>query len=100
MVNRVRGARRIKISIIDQGKAINIPAIPFWLINFLVDLGFGIASITLKFVKSIDEDVKKALSLIDRRDLKLLIKELKKYGLFDLVDISEGDRTRVKISIL
>lgn len=47
-----------------------------------------------------DEDLKEALNLIDKRDIKLLINELKKYGPFDLVNISEGNRTRVRISIL
>jgi len=98
--NRIKRAKKIKISITDKEKHINIPAIPFCIISFLVDLGFGIGAIAVKFMKDMDEDLKEALNLIDKRDIKLLINELKKYGPFDLVNISEGNRTRVRISIL
>lgn len=100
MENRVKRATKLKISIVDEGKHINIPGIPFWLISFLVDLGLGLSSIVLKFIKDIDEDTKMILNSIDRKDIKLLIRELKNYGPFDLVDISEGDGTEVRISIL
>ena len=100
MENRVKKATKLKITIVDDGKRINLPGIPFWLIEFLIDLGFGISSIAMKFVKEIDEDAKRILDSIDRKDIKLLIKELKKYGPFDLVNIREGDKTYVHISIL
>lgn len=100
MEKGVRKARKIKISIVDEGKHINIPGIPFWLINFLVDLGLGLGSIAIKFAKDIDEDAKKILNAIDRKDIKLLIRELKNNGPFDLVKVSEGHGTKVKISIL
>ncbi|HSH34959.1 hypothetical protein [Schnuerera sp.] len=43
-------ASKLKISVIDKEQSVKIPAIPFGLINFLIDLGFGLSSIALKFV--------------------------------------------------
>lgn len=100
MKKRVKKATKLKISIVDEGRYINIPGIPFWLISFLVNLGLGIGSIALKFVKDMDEDTIRILDSIDRKDIKLLIKELKSYGPFDLVNVSEGNGTKVRISIL
>lgn len=100
MESRVKKATKLKITIIDDGKKINLPGIPFWLIEFLIDLGFGIGSIAMRFIKEIDEDAKKILDSIDKKDIKQLIKELKKHGPFDLVNIREGDKTYVHISIL
>jgi len=98
--DRVKKATKLKITIVDDEKKINLPGIPFWLIEFLIDLGFGLSSIALKFIKEIDEDTKKILDSIDRKDIKQMIKELKKYGPFELVNIREGDKTYVHISIL
>lgn len=93
-------ASKLKISVIDKEQSVKIPAIPFGLINFLIDLSFGLSSIALKFVDDLDEDVKKILNSIDRKDIKLIFKELKKHGPFNLVDIREGNNTEVKITIL
>lgn len=92
--------RKLKISIIDEGNHIRIPGIPFWLINFLVDIGFGIGSIALKFGKDLDEDAVRILDSIDRKDIKSILDELKRYGPFDLVNVKGGDKTSVRISIL
>lgn len=95
-----RKASGIKISIIDKDHTIRIPKIPFGLIIFLIDIGFNILSIATRFTNSLDEDLKKILDSVDRKDIKEIFKALKKHGSFDLVDIKEGDNTEVKISIL
>ena len=93
-------ATKLKILITDEDKKISIPSIPFWLINLLIALGFGITSIAFKYGKDIDENTKKILKSIDRKDIKEIIKELKKCGPTDLVKVEEGNETIVKISIL
>ncbi|WP_025640454.1 hypothetical protein [Schnuerera ultunensis] len=93
-------ASKLKIYVVDGEESIKIPAIPFGLITFFIDIGFGISSIAVRFVDDLDEDVKKILNSIDRKDIKLIFKELKKYGPFDLVDIQGGDNMKVKITIL
>src|SRR5699024_9118761 len=79
-------ASRLKVIVVDEDRSIRIPAISFWLINFLIDIGLGLSSIALRFVKDLDEDAKKILNSIDSRDLKQIFKELKNHGPFDLVD--------------
>ena len=93
-------ASRLKVIVVDEDQSIRIPAISFWLINFLIDIGLGLSSIALRFVKDLDEDAKKILNSIDSRDLKQIFKELKNHGPFDLVDIQDENDTEVKISIL
>lgn len=93
-------ASRLKVIVVDEDRSIRIPAISFWLINFLIDIGLGLSSIALRFVKDLDEDAKKILNSIDSRDLKQIFKELKNHGPFDLVDIQDENDTEVKISIL
>jgi hypothetical protein len=73
---------------------------PFWLLDFLISLVFGICSTASKFSNGLDEDLKMVLESIDSKDLKMIFKELKQYGTFDLVDINDGDETLVKISVL
>lgn len=93
-------ATKLKIIIKNEGNSINIPGIPFWLINILADLGFGLSSIALKFADDLDEKTKRILDSIKSEDIKLIINELRDYGSFDLVDIVVGNETEVKISIL
>ncbi|MCF6466145.1 DUF2089 domain-containing protein [Clostridium sp. Cult2] len=93
-------ASRLKITVIDEEQSIKIPAIPFGLITFLIDIGFGLSSIALRFVDDFDEDVKRILDSIDRKDIKQVFSELRKHGPFDLVDVQDGDNTEVKITIL
>ncbi len=99
---KARKASRIKITIIDkaEGKNIRIPSIPFWLLNSLISLGLGLGSIATKFVDNIDEETKKILEIVDSKDLKNIINELRKYGPFDIVDIENGDNTKVQIRVL
>lgn len=99
----VRGkASKLKITVVDkkENQSIRIPAIPFWLLSSLGSIGLGIGSIALRFSKNLDEYSKEALKSINSRDLRKILKEIKKYGPFDLVDVDDGDGTIVKISVL
>lgn len=51
-------ASRLKITVIDEEQSIRIPAIPFGLITFLIDIGLGLSSIASRFVDDFDEDAK------------------------------------------
>lgn len=93
-------ASRLKITVIDEEQSIRIPAIPFGLITFLIDIGLGLSSIASRFVDDFDEDAKKILDSIDRKDIKLIFNELRRHGPFDLVDVQDGNSTEVKITIL
>ena len=99
---KVRKASKLKITIIDRDeeKNIRIPAIPFWLINSFISLGLGLGSIAARFVDDIDEETKKILEIVDSKDLKNIINELRKHGPFDMVDIEEGDNTKIQIRVL
>jgi hypothetical protein len=101
-------ASRLKIIVVDkdENKSIKIPAIPFWLLDFLLSTSFGICSIVSRFSNrlDLDEDTKTSLELINNKDLskdlKMIFKEMRQYGTFNLVDIKDGDGTIVKISVL
>lgn len=95
-------AKKIKIHIVNhlEGTKIKIPGIPFWLVNSMVSLGFGLLGIVEKYVNNIDEEVKLILENIDREDLKEIINELKKHGPFKMVEIKEGENTEVNIEIV
>ena len=98
----VRGkASKLKITVVDkkENQSIRIPAIPFWLLSSLGSIGLGIGSIALRFSKNLDEYSKEALKAINSKDLRKILKEIKKYGPFDLVDVDDGDGTIVKISV-
>lgn len=99
---RVRKASKIKIIIMNEneGKNIRIPSIPFWLINSFISLGLGLGSIAAKFVDSIDEEVREILEVVNSKDLKDLIQELRKYGPFDMINIEEGNNTKIQIRVL
>lgn len=90
----------IKISVIDEKHSINLPKLPFGLISLLIDIGFGLSSIAIRLIDDLDEDTKKILDSIDKKDIKEIIKVVKKCGPFDLIDIEQGDSTKVKISVL
>jgi hypothetical protein len=97
---KVRKAHKIKIHVIDEDTNIKIPGIPFWLINSMISLGFGLGNIASKFSENIDEDLKMVLDNINSRDVKKIINELKKHGSYNLVDIEDGENTKVLIKIL
>lgn len=94
-----KNAKKLKIQIVKDKKHINIPAMPFWLINFIISIVFGLAKITLRFLDEKDQEFN-ILNHINSNDIKSLIRELKKYEPFDLVSIENSDKTKVKISTL
>ena len=47
-----------------------------------------------------DEETKKILEIVDSKDLKNIINQLKNHGPFDMVDIEESDNTTVQIKVL
>lgn len=95
---------RIKVSIYDKedDKTIKVPAIPFWLVTSLGNLGLKISSFALKNNKKIlDEDSKKALVALRYLDLKDIFEVLKNHPPCDIVNISEGDNgDEIIVSIL
>jgi hypothetical protein len=95
-------ASKIKITVVDKNNNYNLrlPAIPLWLLSFLGSIGMRFKSIALKNSDNLDQYSKKFLEELNSKDVKKLIKELKRYGPFDLIDVSTGDGTIVKISIL
>ena len=55
--------------------------------------------IILKYAE-LDENIKNIIQKIDRSMIDELLRELKSIGPLDLVDVSTGDGTKVKISTL
>ncbi|WP_313755912.1 hypothetical protein [Tissierella sp.] len=94
-------ASKIKIKIVDKNSNFKlwIPSIPFWLITFLSHITLKFKNIAIRDVDYPDDDIKFFLKQLDNKMIKNVIYELKSYGKFDLVDISTGDGTIVKISI-
>ena len=98
--NRMKKGTKLKINVISGNQSIKIPSIPFWLIDFFISMGLSFGAIALKFVKDLDEDTKEILNSIDIKDFKLIFKELKQCGPFELVDVDDERGALVKISIL
>ncbi|GEM_PF-674849 len=93
-------ASKIKIMVIDEEQNIRLPAIPFWLLDLFIGMGLGLGSIALKFVNDIDEKTRTVLESISSRDLRKIFDEIKKSGPFEIIDIEDGDSTKIKISVL
>lgn len=95
-------ARRIKIKVIDKDKDLNLrlPSIPFWLITSMCSLAFTFKPFLLKYVDDLDEEARAVLKELDYKSIKEVFDILRSNGQFDLVDISSGDGTEVKVSIL
>ena len=93
---------KLKITIIDKAedKSIRIPSIPFWIITSLGSVGLSIGKFAAKRSKTIDDETKKYLCILDDLDLKEIFSALKYHEPFDLVNIVEKDGDEVRISIL
>ena len=50
-----RKASKLKIIVKDEDQNLRLPAIPFWILDLLIGIGLGLGTITLKFIKDIDE---------------------------------------------
>lgn len=98
-IRKVRPARKIKIRVISGKDKINLPGIPFWLISFLIKIGTLLLPFALKHAEPMDEDLKKAITLLKEIDVAEFIHGIKACGPFDFVDIS-SDEDIVKISVL
>ena len=95
-------ATRLKIKVIDKEKNLDLrlPSIPFWLITSLCSLAFTFKPFLLKYADDLDEEAKAILKELDYKSIKEVFDVLKSNCQFDMVDISSGDGTEVKISIL
>lgn len=93
---------KLKITIIDsdEGKSIRLPGIPFWIITSLGNTGLKIAKFVALKSKTIDDETKQYLRILDDFDIREIFYELKNQPPFDLVNIEEKDGDMVKISIL
>ena len=93
-------ARKIKIKINDpkNNTKLNLPAMPFWLINTIFSIGIS----TKKFwIKDNNMDF---CNNIDSTDLKFFLREikyeLKNYESFNLVHISNNDGSLINITVI
>ncbi|CAK7048373.1 hypothetical protein CIW83_00085 [Tissierella sp. P1] len=93
---------RIKIKVVDMKSnfRLRLPSIPFWFITVLFSIALKFKDRAIINMDDLDNDAKFFLEQLDYRMLKDLIYELKSQSSFDLVDISTGDGTMVKISII
>lgn len=94
-----RCSSKIKIIIKDKDTNLRLPAMPFWLISSLISFALMFRPLIIKS-DSVDERTKFIFKNLEKKMIKEIINELKLYGPFDLVDISKGTQTKVKISIL
>lgn len=93
---------KIKIRVVDEDKDFKIwlPAIPFWVITSLSSIALRFKSRILKNASNLDEDSRKFLDVLDSGMIRQLFEELKMLEKFDLVDLSTGSGTKIKISVL
>lgn len=97
-----RKSSKLKISIYDKssGKSIRIPAIPFWLITSLGNLGLRISKLVASKSNTIDDETKKYLTVLDDFDLREIFSAFRHHEPWDLVNVEEQDGDIVKISTL
>lgn len=95
-------ATRIKVTVIDKKENVNLrlPGIPFWIISSLFNLALLFKPLVLKYADDLDEQARFALEELDYGTIKEIFDVLRSYEKFDLVDMSNGEGTQVKISIL
>lgn len=95
-------ASKIKIKVIhnESNFKLRLPGIPFWLIIVLCSIALKFKDVAIRNMNNLDEDSKFFLNQLDSKVIRDLIRELRLHGKFDLVDVSTGDGTMVKISIL
>ncbi|RKD32066.1 hypothetical protein [Thermohalobacter berrensis] len=95
-------ASKIKIVIKDDGKKINIPAIPLSIAKLLVNIALKFSKIGIKHSKNVNEEWEKHIrNVLNEINLKELVDILRSCEPFDFVDISQNDgKTKVKITIL
>ncbi|MFA5577257.1 MAG: hypothetical protein WCZ27_09570 [Tissierellaceae bacterium] len=95
-------ANRIKIKVIDSKSnfRLRLPSIPFWLIISMINLAFLFKPLVLRHLDGLDQGTRVALDKFDSESIRELFDGLRRCGRFDLLDLSTGDGTEVKISIL
>ena len=99
----IKKSSKIKVIVFDKedDKKIKIPAIPFWLLTTLGNLGLKVSSFALKNSKEVDEESRKVLEVLKDMDLKEIFEVLKNHPPCDIVNITDGeDGDEVIISIL
>lgn len=102
-ISKAKKSSKIKVSIFDKedDRKIKIPAIPFWLITSLGNLGLKVSSFALKNNRELDESSRKALEVLQDMDLKDIFEVLRNHPPCDIVNISDGnDGDEIIVSIL
>jgi hypothetical protein len=112
-VKKQKRARKMKISVVDEGKRVRIPAMPFWFLSIFCkfSLKYGNKKLNKSFKEDIfdsDEDAEFLKSSCDinldnitSADIDLFLKELRNFGSFTFVDVYDGeDNTSVKIDLI
>lgn len=92
---------KLKIIIINkkEGKNIKIPAIPFWMISGLGNLGLKISSFVAKY--SDDDDIVNSFKILDNINLKEIFDVLRYQDPSDIIHIiNDDDKSEIKISTL
>ena len=94
-------ASKIKIIVIDPKNnfRLRLPAINLGFLSFIASSALLFKPFILKNAEFDDESIN-VIDAIDRDMIKEILDELKSFGPFDLVDISTGDGTQIKISTL
>lgn len=112
-VKQQKRARKMKIAVIDEGKKVRIPAMPFWFLSIFCkfSLRYGNKKLRKSCKKNIfdsDEDAEFLKSSCDinldnitSADVDLFLKELRNFGSFNFIDVYDGeDNTSVKIDLI
>nr|WP_300005521.1 hypothetical protein [Tissierella sp.] len=94
-----RYSSKIKIIIKDKDTNLRLPAMPFWFISSLISFALMFKPLIVKS-DSVDERTRFIFENLEKEMIREIINELKLYGPFELVEISKGTQTKVKISIL
>jgi len=102
-ISSLKQSSKIRITISDkkEGKTIKIPAIPYWLVTSLGNLGLKLSSFALRNNNSEHNDSIKYLESIQELDLTEIFNILKVSGPCDIVHITDGeDGSEVRITTL
>ncbi|MDR7869808.1 MAG: hypothetical protein RIN55_03050 [Tissierellaceae bacterium] len=94
-------ASKIKIVVIDPESDLNLhlPAVRFGFLSFMASSALLFKPFMLRN-NELNDNAFNVINKFDKEMIKEIIRELKSIGPLDLVDISTGNGTQIKISTL